>query len=48
MKIPKKYLNVSAKKLHNKKKLKYFRKYIINDDILDRNFDNLTAALITT
>jgi membrane-bound lytic murein transglycosylase B len=46
-KVPKKYLNVSAKKLHDKKKLKYFRKYIINDDILDRNFDHLAAALIT-
>ena len=45
--VPKKYLNVSAKKLHDKKKLKYFRKYIINDDILDRNFDHLAAALIT-
>ena len=30
--IPKKYLNVSAKKLQNKKKLKYFRKYIKNND----------------
>jgi membrane-bound lytic murein transglycosylase B len=46
-KVPKKYLNVSAKKLHDKKKLKYFRKYIINDDILNRNFDNLTTAIIT-
>ena len=45
--VPKKYLNVSAKKLHDKKKLKYFRKYIINDDILDKRFNNLTAALIT-
>ena len=45
--VPKKYLNVSAKKLHDKKKLKYFRKYITNDDILDKRFDNLTAALIT-
>ena len=45
--IPKKYLNVSAKNLHDKKKLKYFRKYIINDDILNRNFDNLTTAIIT-
>ena len=45
--VPKKYLNVSAKKLHDKKKLKYFRKYIINDDILDKNFDHLTTALIT-
>ncbi|MDB3982758.1 lytic murein transglycosylase [Candidatus Pelagibacter sp.] len=45
--VPKKYLNVSAKKLHGKKKLKYFRKYINNDGIFDRNFDNLTTALIT-
>ena len=45
--VPKKYLNVSAKKLHDKKKLNYFRKYIINDNILDKRFDNLTAALIT-
>jgi len=45
--VPKEYLNVSAKKLHNKKKLKYFRKYITNDDILDKNYDNLNTALIT-
>ena len=45
--VPKKYLNVSAKKLHNKKKLKYFRRYIINDDILDKRFNNLNTALIT-
>ena len=45
--VPKKYLNVSAKKLHNKKKLKYFRNYITNNDILDKRFDNLNVALIT-
>ena len=45
--VPKKYLNVSAKKLHDKKKLKYFRKYISNNDILDKRFNDLTAALIT-
>ena len=45
--VPKKYLNVSAKKLHDKKKLKYFRNYITNDDILNKKFDNLTASLIT-
>ncbi len=45
--IPKKYLNVSAKKLHDKKNLKYFRKYISNDYILDKKFDNLTASIIT-
>ena len=30
--IPSKYLNISAKKLHDKKKLKYFRKFIKNND----------------
>ena len=46
-KIPKKYLNVSAKKLHDKKKLKYFRKYISNESLLDQKFDNLTTSIIT-
>jgi len=45
--IPKKYLNVSAKKIHDKKNLKYFRKYISNDNLLDKKFDNLTASIIT-
>jgi len=45
--IPKKYLNVSAKKLHNKKKLRYFRKFIINDHVLNQKFDHLTSAIIT-
>src|SRR5210317_561122 len=45
--IPKKYLNVSAKKLHDKKKLKYFRKYISNSNILDQKFDDLTTSIIT-
>ncbi len=44
--IPKKYLNVSAK-LHNKKKLQYFRQYIINDFIIDKSFNNLVVAIIT-
>ena len=46
-KIPKNYLNVSAKKLHDKKKLRYFRKYIENDSTIDNKFDNLTVAIIT-
>ena len=46
-KIPSKYLNFSAKKLHDKNKLKYFRKYIDNDSVLDNKFDNLTVAIIT-
>ena len=45
--IPKKYLNVSAKKLHDKKKLKYFRKYIENESTLDDKFDNLVVSIIT-
>jgi membrane-bound lytic murein transglycosylase B len=45
--IPKKYLNVSAKKLNNKKNLEYFRKYILNDDVLDKQFDSLTSSIIT-
>ena len=45
--IPKKYLNVSAKKLHNQNKLKYFRKYIVNNSILSNNLDNLNAAIVT-
>ena len=45
--IPKKYLNVSAKKLNYKKELKYFRKYISNNSILDVKFDNLIASIIT-
>ena len=45
--IPKKYLNISAKKLHDKKKLKYFRKYIANSNLLDKRFDNLAVAIIT-
>ena len=45
--IPKKYLNVSAKKLHDKKQLKYFRKYILNENILDKRFDSLTTSIIT-
>jgi len=46
-KIPKKYLNVSAKKLHDKKKLKYFRKYISNENLLDLKYDDLTVSIIT-
>ncbi len=45
-KIPKKYLNTSAKKIHNKKKLKFFKKYI--SDIDKFNLDeNLIIAIVT-
>ena len=46
-KIPREYLNISAKQLHNKKKLKYFRKYISNNSVIDNKFDNLTSSIIT-
>ncbi len=46
-KIPNKYLNVSAKNLHDKKKLEYFRKYITDDSDLDDKFDNMIVAIIT-
>ena len=46
-KIPKKYLNVSAKKIHSKKKLKYYKKYIDNKSELDFLDDNLKTAIIT-
>ena len=45
--IPKKYLNVSAKKLKNKKKIKYFKKYILNYENLKNIDQNLNVALIT-
>ena len=44
--IPIKFLNVSAKKIHNKKKFKYFKKYINNS--IDYNInDNLLVAIVT-
>ena len=45
--IPKKYLNISAKKIHNKKKLKYFRKYINNSNLINDKFNNLKVAIVT-
>ncbi len=44
--IPLKYLNTSAKKIKNKKKVKYFKKYINNSDFLNK-YENLNAALVT-
>ena len=45
--IPKNYLNVSAQNLHDKNKLRYFRKYLKNDSIINNRYDNLTVAIIT-
>jgi len=44
--IPKKYLNSSARKIKNKKKVKFFKKYIENSDQLGID-DNLLSAVIT-
>tara|TARA_B100001057_G_scaffold132162_1_gene131440 strand:- start:4350 stop:5351 length:1002 start_codon:yes stop_codon:yes gene_type:complete len=45
--IPKKYLNISAKKIHNKKKLSFFRKYIKNYSDLDILDKNIISAIVT-
>ena len=44
-KIPKKYLNSSARKINNKKKVNFFKKYINNYDKLEIN-GNLISAII--
>ena len=44
--IPNKYLNSSARNIKNKKKVKYFKKYIKNYNILKVD-KNLEAAIIT-
>ena len=44
--IPDKYLNVSAKKIHNIYKVNYLKKYINNSDFLN-NYKDLNAAIIT-
>ncbi len=43
--IPNKYLNSSARNIKNKKKVKFFKKYIKNSDFLNIN-DNLLSAII--
>ncbi len=44
--IPDLYLNFSAKKIHNIKKVSYLKKYIKNHYFLDK-YNNLNAAIIT-
>ena len=46
-KIPNKFLNTSAKKIHNKKKLKFFKKYINNYSKLEFLNENLSVAVVT-
>ena len=45
--IPNKYLNISAKKIHSKKRLKLFKKYIKNYSNLKFLDDNIIAAIVT-
>ena len=44
--IPKKYLNASARNIKNKRKVKFFSKYILNFSDLNIK-ENFTAAIIT-
>ena len=44
--IPLKYLNTSAKKIKNKKKLKFFKKYLKNDQNMPLN-ENVITAIVT-
>ena len=46
-KIPKKYLNVSARKIVNKRKINFFKKYIKNFDELNLSKLNYNVAIIT-
>ncbi len=45
--VPNKLLNVSAKKIHSKKKLKFLKKYIKNHSSLNFLDENLKVAIIT-
>ena len=44
--VPKKYLNSSARKLHSKKKISYFKKYIENYEKIDID-NNYKVSIIT-
>ena len=44
--IPLKYLNTSAKKIKNKRKVIYFKQFINNSDFLN-DYNDLNAAIIT-
>ena len=45
--IPNKFLNVSARKLHNKKSLKYFKRYLEDSSFLDNLDQSLKVAIVT-
>ena len=44
--IPNKYLNTSAKKIKNKKKIKYFKKFVKDSESININ-ENLISAIVT-
>jgi membrane-bound lytic murein transglycosylase B len=44
--IPKKYLNSSARNIQNKRKVKFFKKFIVKSSLLNLD-ENLLAAVIT-
>ena len=43
--IPKKFLNTSAKKIKNKKKLSFFKKYIVDSDKIKLNSNTLSGII---
>ena len=45
--IPKKFLNISARKIHSKKKLKVYKKYIKNYSDLNLKNENRKIAIVT-
>ena len=44
--VPKKYLNTSARKLINKRKVKYLKRFLVNSEKYS-SYDNMLAAIIT-
>ena len=44
--VPKKYLNTSARKLKNKRKVKHLKKFLKNSDNYT-SYDDMVAAIIT-
>ena len=44
--VPDKYLNTSARKLKNKRKVRYLKKYLRNPEKYS-SYDDMTAAIIT-
>jgi membrane-bound lytic murein transglycosylase B len=43
--VPKKYLNTSAKKIKNKKKIKFFKKYIIDFEKINAKSNEISAII---